>query len=67
MRKGIQGHIMTIVVSLIVAMLGLVLLWIFFSNASESGAKFAKDVSCGICKSVQSAAGIAGIVMNCGC
>ncbi len=67
MKKGISGHTLVIVISLIVAMLGLVLLWIFLNNATEGGKKFVDEVGCKLCESMQGTLGVIGVFMDCKC
>ncbi|MCD6226616.1 MAG: hypothetical protein J7J93_02380 [Candidatus Aenigmarchaeota archaeon] len=41
MKKGISGHTLVIIISLIVAIIGLTLLWIFLSQTEKEGESFA--------------------------
>lgn len=52
MRKGITGHTLVIVITLIVLMLGLVIFWLFITHTMEGAKEFVKEVSCNLCKSM---------------
>lgn len=64
-KKGISGHVLVIVITIIAGMIGLILLWVFLKNASTGGAEFAKEVAKSICESIKSAIGIFGLGMSC--
>ena len=42
MKKGISGHSLVIAISLIVAILGMAILWIFFNNAKTEGLRLSE-------------------------
>jgi hypothetical protein len=65
MRKGISGHTLVIVISIIVAMIGLVLFWIFLTHTTESGISFGKEIACKICEAIRG--GIGKLLINCPC
>lgn len=65
MKKGISGHVLVIVISLIVAMIGLVLLWIFLQNTAKGGEVFASDIARSICELLKSRLGILGVGGGC--
>ncbi len=53
MRKGVSGYVITIVITLVLAVIGLTLLWIFLQNTVKGGESFANDVTRGICQSLR--------------
>lgn len=63
--KGVSGHVLVIIISLIVAMIGLVLLWIFLQNAAKGGEGFASDVAKSICELLKNKLGILGVGGGC--
>lgn len=50
--KGLSEYVLTIVISLIVAMIGLALLWVFLQNAAKGGQTFASDIIKEICNKI---------------
>jgi len=44
MKKGVSGHTLVIVISLIVAMIGLVILWLFVWNTEQEGENFITEI-----------------------
>lgn len=48
MKKGLEGHSLVILMTLIVAMIGLVLLWMFVFSTQKEGANYVKDFVSGL-------------------
>lgn len=44
MRKGISGHTLVIVISLIIALLGFLILWLFLKETASGGITFAEQI-----------------------
>ena len=44
MKKGISGHTLVIIITLIVSMIALVFLWIFLSQTEKEGENFAAQL-----------------------
>ena len=52
MKKGISGHALTIIITLVVGMIGLVIFWLFIKHTTEGGMDFAREIACGLCKKI---------------
>ena len=50
--KGISSKVMTTIVSLILAVLALIIIWIFLSNSMPHITEAMKKFTCGMCKSI---------------
>lgn len=66
MRKGISGHTLVVIISIIVAMLGLILFWLFLSQTTTKGLEFARDISKALCDTLKNIVPGGGIFINCG-
>ncbi|MEM2175222.1 MAG: hypothetical protein QXI58_06345 [Candidatus Micrarchaeia archaeon] len=48
--KGLSGYVLTIVIALILASIGLVIYWVFLRNVSEGSKAFSEQIIQEICK-----------------
>ncbi len=53
MRKGISGHTVVIVISLLIAVIGLFIFWFFLTNISETGKSFAEEMGRALCEAMK--------------
>jgi len=59
--KGMSSYVITLVIVLVVAAIGLVLFWLFIKNTTEGAKTFSENVIDSICNSI----GIAKHLLGC--
>ncbi|MBU5690166.1 MAG: hypothetical protein QXM68_03555 [Candidatus Aenigmatarchaeota archaeon] len=50
--KGISGYIIAFVITIILASLGIVLIWVFLKNTASNATIFSKETVDSICRSL---------------
>ncbi|MCX8178786.1 MAG: hypothetical protein N3D75_03085 [Candidatus Aenigmarchaeota archaeon] len=51
MKKGLNGYIIAFVITLILAAIGITLVWVFLKNTTEGASLFSQEVFQKICSS----------------
>lgn len=59
--KGLSGYILALVITLVLAALGLVIFWVFLRNVNEGAKTFSEQVIQSLCNSL----GIAKHLIGC--
>jgi len=65
MRKGVEGHTLTIVIVLIGALLGFFILYLFLSQTTGEAMDFSKETIAGFKDGICGMLGGAGFLMGC--
>jgi len=65
MRKGVEGHTLTIVIVLIGALLGFFILYLFLSQTTDEAMNFSQETIAGFKEGICSMLGAAGFLMGC--
>lgn len=50
--KGLSGYVLAIVITLILAALGLVIFWLFLRNTTEGAKTFSEQIIDSLCNSI---------------
>ncbi len=65
MKKGMSGHTLVIVITLIVALLGIVILTMFVFDTAKGGAELSQKISEAVCQMFKGASGMVGWFIDC--